>query len=94
MPYLLIRHKVHDYDTWKPVYDEDAENRKNHGSKGIRLFRNANDPSEVIALSEFDDLENAQAFTESPELHERLQRAGIADRPDLFFLDEVERSAH
>ncbi|MGA7670742.1 MAG: hypothetical protein WBW04_09995 [Nitrolancea sp.] len=94
MPYLLIRHKVNDYDAWKPVYDEDAENRKAHGSKGGRLFRNANNPNETISVFEFSDMEDAQKFTESPELHERMQRAGIADRPDIFFLDEVERSAH
>ncbi len=94
MPYALIRHKVKDYDVWKPVYDEDAENRKAHGSKGARLFRNANDPTETIAIFEFDDLENAKTFSESPELRERMQRAGIADHPDLFFLEEVERSAH
>jgi len=94
MPYLLIRHKVNDYDAWKPVYDEDSENRKAHGSNGGRLFRNANDSNETVAIFEFADMEDAQKFTESPELHERLKRAGIADHPDIFFLNEVERSAH
>jgi uncharacterized protein (DUF1330 family) len=93
MPYLLIRHKVHDYDAWKPVYDEDAPNRKAHGSKGGRLFRNANNSNETIAIFEFDDHESAIQFTESTELRERMQRAGVADHPDVFFLDEVERSA-
>lgn len=93
MPYLLIRHKVQDYDTWKPVYDEDAPNRRAHGSKGSRLLRNTNDPTETIILFEFDDHESAMKFTESPELRERMQRAGVADHPDLYFLDEVERSA-
>jgi hypothetical protein len=93
MPFLMIRHKVNDYDTWKPVYDEDAGNRKAHGSKGGRLYRNTNNPNEIVALFEYDDLENARKFSESPELRERMQRAGVADRPDIFFLEEVERSA-
>jgi hypothetical protein len=90
----MVRHKIHDYDAWKPVYDQDAGNREAHGSKGGRLFRNANNPNEIIALFEYNDLEDAQKFTESPELRERMQRGGIADQPDIFFLDEVERSAH
>jgi uncharacterized protein (DUF1330 family) len=93
MPYLLVRHKVHDYTTWKPVYDEDAPNRKQHGSKGGRLYRNANNFNELIAIFEFEDTEGAIAFTQSPELRERMQRAGVADQPDIYFLDEVERSA-
>ncbi len=94
MPFVLVRHKVSDYDTWKPVYDEDAGNRKAHGCKGARVLRNANNPNEVIVITEFSDHEDAHGFTESPELRERMQRGGIADHPDIFFLDEVERSAH
>ncbi len=94
MPYLLIRHKVNDYDAWKPIYDEDADNRKANGCTGARVFRNANDPHEVIVLTTFDDMEGAQRFTESPGLRERMQRAGVADHPDVFFLDEAERSAY
>jgi hypothetical protein len=34
MPYLLIRHKVKDYDKWKPVFDEHGSTRKANGSRG------------------------------------------------------------
>jgi uncharacterized protein (DUF1330 family) len=91
MPYLLIRHKVEDYAKWKPVFDEDAENRQAHGSQGGYLFRNAENPDEIVALWEFPDLARARQFTQSPELAERMQRAGVADRPDIYFLEEVER---
>lgn len=94
MPFVMIRHTVNNYDTWKPVYDEDAGNRKAHGSKGGHLLRGANNPNEIVALLEFDDLENAHKFIESPDLRERMQRAGVAGPPDIAFLDEVERSAH
>lgn len=91
--FLLIRCKVHDYGAWKPLYDEDAPNRKALGSKGGRLYRNADNPNEVIGIFEFDEHERAIQFSESPGLAERMRRAGVADHPDFFFLDEVERSA-
>lgn len=94
MSSMLIRHKIKDYDAWKPVYDSDAENRKAHGSKGGRLYRNANDPNEIVAVFEFGDLEEAQKFAGSSELREKMQQAGVVDHPDVYFLDEVERSAH
>ena len=94
MPFLMVRHKVNDYDTWKPVYDDDAQNRKDHGCIGARVLRNANNPNEVIVITEFSDHDAAKSFAESPNLRGRMQSGGVADHPDVFFLDEVERSDH
>jgi hypothetical protein len=42
MPYLIVRHKVEDYERWKPVFDHDhGATRKLRGSKGGWIFRNA-----------------------------------------------------
>jgi hypothetical protein len=42
MPYLLVRHKVEDYERWKPVFDHDhGATREQRGSKGGRILRNA-----------------------------------------------------
>jgi hypothetical protein len=56
MQYALIRHKVTDYDLWKPIFDEHGAARKANGISGHQLFRNINDQSEVIILVEVDDL--------------------------------------
>jgi heme-degrading monooxygenase HmoA len=90
MPYTLIRHKVEDYERWKPVFDEHAAVRQESGSKGGRLFRNADDPNETFILFEWDDLDKARQFYRSDELRETMQRAGVADQPDVFFFEEVE----
>src|SRR5215208_5266109 len=34
MPYLLVRHRVENYETWKPVFDEHGATRGENGSKG------------------------------------------------------------
>jgi heme-degrading monooxygenase HmoA len=90
MPYLLIRHKVEDYAKWKPVYDQHGTTRKASGSQGSQLFRNANDPNELVILFEWDDLEKARQFVQSEDLRQAMQRAGVADQPDIYFLEEVE----
>ncbi len=41
MPYMLVRHNVEDYERWKPVFEEHRDTRRESGSKGVRLFRNA-----------------------------------------------------
>ncbi len=90
MPYILIRHKVADYPKWKPVFDEHGATRQASGSRGGQLFRNANDPNELVILLEVDDLEKARQFAQSEDLRQTMQRAGVADQPDIYFLEAVE----
>jgi hypothetical protein len=53
MPYLLVRHKVEDYERWKPVFDHDhGATREQWGSKGGWILRNAEDPDELVILLE------------------------------------------
>lgn len=93
MPYLLIRHKVQDYARWKPVYDQHGTTRKARGGQDAQLFRNANDPNELVILLKWDDLEKARQFVQSEDLRQAMQRAGVADQPDVYFLEEIEHVA-
>ena len=53
--YFLWHFKVEDYARWKFVFDEDPLDRESNGSKGGFVFRNANDPTEVMILLEWDE---------------------------------------
>jgi heme-degrading monooxygenase HmoA len=90
MPYLHVRHKVEDYERWKPISDEHRAVRQESGSKGGRLFRNADDPNETVILFEWDDLDKARTFAQSQDLRETMQRAGVTDQPDIYYFEEVE----
>jgi heme-degrading monooxygenase HmoA len=91
MSYLLIQSTVEDYAKWKSAFDEYATNRKTSGSKGGELFRSADNPNEITILFEWDVLDNARQFTQSDDLRQAMQRAGVVGRPDLYFLEEVEK---
>jgi heme-degrading monooxygenase HmoA len=91
MPSLLIRCHVADYPAWKAVFDEHEPNRRANGSQGGWLFRSAADPNEVLLLLAWDDLERARLFADSDDLREAMTRAGVTDRPDIWFLEDVER---
>lgn len=92
MPFILVRHTVANFATWKPAYDEHAPMRKDAGSKGGQVLRRADNPQEVVVLLEWDNLQNAQAFAGSAGLQAAMEKAGVVGQPDIFFLDEVERS--
>jgi heme-degrading monooxygenase HmoA len=79
-----------DYAKWKPIYEEHGATRKANGSNGAHLFRNAENPNEAIILFEWDDLANAKKFAQSEDLIKTMQKAGVSDKPDIYFLEEIE----
>jgi hypothetical protein len=40
----------------------------------------------VILLFSTEDLEKAKAFAASDDLRQAMQRAGVSDKPDVYFL--------
>ncbi len=86
---LLVRHIVENYDEWKAAFDAHADFRQANGSRGGHLFGNSTNPNEVLILFEWDDLQKARQFVDSDELREAMQKAGVTDQPDIYFLEEL-----
>ena len=93
MPYIIVQQSVEDYDKWKSVFDEGSNNRQALGSKGGFVFRNTENPNQLTVLLEWDNLENAQAFTRSDYLREAMKHAGVMGPPTMSFLDEADKPA-
>ena len=89
VPYSLVRLKIADYATFKPVFDQVSSVRKAHGSKGGTLFREAGSSNEVTVLLEWDNLENARKYYQSDEIKKALQKSGNI-KIDVYFLNEIE----
>ena len=89
MPALLIRHHVADYPAWKAVFDEHEPTRRANGAQGARLFRDADDPHEILLLLAWDDLDRARLFADSDDLSEAVAQTAVTDRPDIWFLEDV-----
>jgi heme-degrading monooxygenase HmoA len=92
LTYVLVIHRVEDYDKWKQLYDEDGATRKAKGSKGAQLLRNNNDPNHLVVMTEWDNLESAKNFAESEDLSKTMQNAGVVGRPAVFYLEEIEKT--
>ena len=60
---------------------------------GTQVFRSAENPNEVVILLEWDSLENARRFTQSDDLRAAMQRAGVTGPPDIYFLEEADRTS-
>jgi heme-degrading monooxygenase HmoA len=90
MKYVLIIHEVETYPTWKAVFDQAADIRKQAGEISYQLLRYDNDANNIVHFSEWSSLENARRFFESPELVEIRKKAGVK-APNFIYLREIER---
>lgn len=86
MAHLFIRAKVESYAKWRPVFDGDAETRKEAGATGdVQVFRSGDDPWEILVLMEWDELERARQFVASGAIKNPM----FTDEPDIYFLHGV-----
>ena len=85
--FLLIRHKVRDFADWKRGYDMHQPKRTEAGLTEKHLLQVTGNPNEVVMLFETTDLARAKAFVGSADLQEVMQKVGVVDKPDVYFLD-------
>jgi len=88
MTTVAVRHRVADFDAWKAVYDEHGAVRKELGTTGDRVLRDAEDPNEVLVLTYWPARTNAQAFLSDPSLKDAMSRAGIVAAPRIEVYEE------
>ena len=95
MTMLVIKMRVADFEQWKPVFDQMAEVRKEHGCRRHWVYRGAEDPNQVVASTEWPSHESARAFLSDPRLTEAMQRAGVVGQPELMWVgDEVDSAEY
>jgi hypothetical protein len=71
--FIITRIHVGDYDTWRPMFDQDRPKAREH-AKVQRILRSVDDPNHVFIYLEFASLEDAQ------EARRRLVESGVLDR--------------
>jgi hypothetical protein len=88
MHYVLIRHEVADFASWKVAYDSHASKRAAAGLKEEHVLHNVDKKNEVVLLFSANDLQKAKDFGSSADLRQAMQVAGVTDTPDVFFLKD------
>jgi hypothetical protein len=71
--FIITRIQVGDYDTWRPMFDQDRP-RAREKATVQRVFRRVDDPNHVFIFLEFDSQADAE------ESRERLLASGVLDR--------------
>jgi len=87
---VIVRHKVRDFNAWKPFFLGDVKRQRDSGFTSWRIMRNQTDMNEVVVIFESEDLEKAKPMFSDPALVELMKRAGVVDQPTVFVLVEAE----
>jgi hypothetical protein len=82
---LTIHIKVKDYATWRPVYDGHEKNRLSAGITNGRVFRNAQDPNDVVILQDVADVAKARTWLGSNDMKATMQKSGVVGSPNVRF---------
>jgi len=87
---VIVRHKVRDFDAWKPIFYADSKRQRDAGCTRWHLTRSKHDKNELVIIFECEDLDKAKTVFSDPSLADLMKKAGVVDQPTMFFLEEVE----
>jgi quinol monooxygenase YgiN len=90
VPHVLVHQRISEFRRWKEVFDRLGPARAAASCRSTAVFRNREDPHEVVVLFDFDDLARARQHMGSAELRQAWQDAGVTDPGTRSVLDAVE----
>lgn len=85
--WLMIKHKVEDYEKWRPLFDEDESNREAAGMVTVSVGKDKDDANMIRIMFAFDDLEKAREYSVSEELKTKMEEAGVIGEPTFKWME-------
>jgi hypothetical protein len=82
---LTIHHKVKDYTAWRAGYDAYETSRRSAGISNGRVFRNVQDPNDVVVIQDVADVAKARTWVASEDLKAAMQKSGVIGSPSIRF---------
>jgi quinol monooxygenase YgiN len=80
MPTFAAQITIGDYAKWRPVFDKNKHLRDKAGLMNVRVYRDADNPNELIIWSEASDAAKAREALNGPEIRGAMQEAGLLVR--------------
>jgi len=89
--WVIVTHKVKDFDAWLKVYDgEGKEKRMSEGMVDVVLARGIDDPNLVQLVFDITDMAKAKAAITSAEKKKLMMSAGVEGAPKIVFYSSAE----
>ena len=87
---ILVRVRYQQWERfWSQFTSAGAERRREHGCRGVQVFRDADDAHMAVLLFDWDRAA-FEAFRADPEVQATMRDGGALGPPDAVFLEIVE----
>ena len=84
MPTIFVRHRLTDYEAWRPIYDDDVERRNAAGLREVGVYTDPNDPNMVVAIFDADNTDGFFEMMGSEDLRAKMEEAGVVGEPETW----------
>ena len=85
---MAIKHTVRDFGAWKSVYDTFPPTAA--GALFARVNRATDDANDVLVVTVWNTVQDAQAFKANPKLGPAMSAAGVVGAPRFEIYEQVE----
>jgi hypothetical protein len=79
MTRMVCWNEVKDFAAWKAAFDADTDTYRAAGLTLEALWRDIDDPDEIIYIFQVSDFEKARAFVSEPSVLEKAHLSGVTD---------------
>ena len=86
---ILTKVEVEDFGKWKAGFMSAESIRKAAGSTGSQVFQSVDNPKLVAAITEWESLEKAKSYSQSPALREAQQKAVVHGLSEFYVLESL-----
>ena len=86
---LLMTEKIKDWDAWKKEFDQNKQVRTDGGLIDRLIGHDINDNHQVSIIFAVTDMTKAKAFLQSPDLKDKMEKAGVEGKPIPFYYNIV-----
>lgn len=83
MPHMAVQLMIGDCEKWRSVFDKHKPLRDNAGIKNTHVYRNADDPEEVMVCGETSDVAKAREALAGEKLKAAMKEAGVVGPPKI-----------
>ena len=87
MAKMIVEHKVEDFGKWKSVFDSLAPVHRQFGLTDAQVYQGNGKPNDVVVVTHWGSNDQAKKWSQSPELKDAMQKAGVAGPPNIYFVD-------
>jgi len=88
MVQVMVRYEVEDYDKWLWVFKSWGHVRDVAGAKNLKTYHNIDKENQVVYIAEWDNVEQAKTYYNSPALQKAQKEASIIKK-EYFQLAEL-----